>query len=880
MADQNADFSQDYIRSRIASVPYWWHQIELAPGIVTPGKDGSQAKKERLRLPEDLTGKRVLDIGAYDGFFTFECERRGADVTALDNISPNECGFGVAHEILHSNARHLCQSVYDLNLEQHGTFDLVLFLGVIYHLRHPLLALDRIYSICGDLMILESQICDDEFLNPRGQPVSLRSYSPELDASPLAQFYPADELNHDPTNWWSPNLIALQKMIETSGFDPTLVYSDGRRAVFHCKKLPKRPEWVEQTLTPMAENPALADQPEMMIPSTAVQSGEIDLKFNHLIYPQNPYATLNEADYPLDLEGWNSRYPNFERMIDEIQPHLIIEVGSWKGASAIHMAGLLAQKKLPAQIICVDTWLGSADSWQLPQNTESGRNTPLSHGYPTLFYQFLANVKHYGMQNMITPLPQPSLSAARWLRERRVTADLVFIDASHEEDDVYADLQYYWPILREGGAMFGDDYDKLSVSKGVHHFARDLNLAVQPRGKQWAIYKTGSSQPVPQPGSASVQVLPTPIHQLKPGSVHPLIESYLGRTDHQNPRLSVIIAACNTAPFIRRCLDSVLGQTYPHLEILVCDDASTDGTPAIIREYMTSYPDQVKGIFLTENRGVGAARNCAIEQACGEYITCLDSDDFYADPRKLEYELALVMAYREQHGKDVIAYSRVVDVDEDGGYLSEMPLEKIKQGMIFDDVVTLACLPRDYVLRRDILLGCGLYPDWREYEDWDLRIRLSKAHEFHATGIQGTALRQRRGSLITGSRFSALYRLWPIFCASVEKFVPDEQKKEDLSYKFDLTLNEIRNGGSAGDEVRVLRVACAERLKLINELHQAAQDRLDIINRQQSEIQTRDELIQRLTNLSPSLWIYKHLPQSFRQSIKDIWKRINADHSR
>lgn len=87
----NLPLSEDEIRARIASLPYWFHRIEVAPGIVTPGEDDAVLKLQRLDIPEDLSGKRVLDIGVYEGFFSFECERRGAKVVAIDTIAPDAC---------------------------------------------------------------------------------------------------------------------------------------------------------------------------------------------------------------------------------------------------------------------------------------------------------------------------------------------------------------------------------------------------------------------------------------------------------------------------------------------------------------------------------------------------------------------------------------------------------------------------------------------------------------------------------------------------------------------------------------------------------------------------------------------------------------------
>ena len=235
---ESKKLSQDEIQKRIATRPFWWHRIEVAPGIVTPGhKDTLAELKQRIGLPERLDGNTVLDIGAAEGFYSFECERRGAQVTAVDLRNAEDSGFGLVRELIGSRAKHIQCSVYKLDPNQIGQFDLVLFLGVIYHLRYPLLALDILHSICKDTMIIESQICDRCFIKEDGSVTSLEELLPELIDSPLAQFYPENELNDDITNWWAPNQLGLIKMLETSGFKSQVYFSDGVRAVLHCKKV-------------------------------------------------------------------------------------------------------------------------------------------------------------------------------------------------------------------------------------------------------------------------------------------------------------------------------------------------------------------------------------------------------------------------------------------------------------------------------------------------------------------------------------------------------------------------------------------------------------------------------------------------------------------
>lgn len=234
-------WNPEEIREKIASRPQWWHRIEVAPGIFTPGhKDTIRELRERIGLPDRLDGMTVLDIGAAEGFYSFECEKRGATVTAVDQFSSEESGFGLVRELLGSNVKHLHGSIYTLDPNVLGRFDLVLCLGVLYHLRYPLLALDNLYSICRDRIIVESQICDRWYLKTDGTPAAIKEFSSELEQTPMAQFYPDGELNDDPTNWWAPNQIGLVKMLETSGFESEVQFSDGVRVVLHGRKVYRR----------------------------------------------------------------------------------------------------------------------------------------------------------------------------------------------------------------------------------------------------------------------------------------------------------------------------------------------------------------------------------------------------------------------------------------------------------------------------------------------------------------------------------------------------------------------------------------------------------------------------------------------------------------
>ena len=182
---------------------------------------------------------------------------------------------------------------------------------------------------------------------------------------------------------------------------------------------------------------------------------------------------------PLDLTGWNGQSDVFFHLINSVKPNTIIEVGTWKGLSAINMGKTVQRLGLNTQIHCVDTWLGANEFWtRLSHSAE--RNLLLRHGYPQVYYQFLSNVVHMGLQDIILPFPNTSENGFRYFQYHNVTADMIYIDASHEEDDVYRDVKNYFEILNKNGVIFGDDYtnDWPGVVNSVNRFAEENGLTV------------------------------------------------------------------------------------------------------------------------------------------------------------------------------------------------------------------------------------------------------------------------------------------------------------------------------------------------------------------------------------------------------------------
>src|SRR5882672_3671420 len=146
----------------------WYHTIDLGQGVVTRGVDDTPLRLACLDLPASLSGLSVLDVGAWDGFFSLEAERRGAArVVAADHYAwhgvgwgtgAGKAGFQLAREARASRVEDEDIDVMDLSPERVGMFDVVLFLGVLYHLPHPLLALERVASVTGGVLILETVV--------------------------------------------------------------------------------------------------------------------------------------------------------------------------------------------------------------------------------------------------------------------------------------------------------------------------------------------------------------------------------------------------------------------------------------------------------------------------------------------------------------------------------------------------------------------------------------------------------------------------------------------------------------------------------------------------------------------------------------------------
>jgi tRNA (mo5U34)-methyltransferase len=215
-----------------------YHSIDLPDGSVLPGLQSLEHLRWRLGLfglPNDLRGQRVLDIGAWDGWFSFECERRGAEVVAVDCVVLDT--FLEAKRLIGSRVEYLTLDVAELSARRLGRFDIVLFFGVLYHLRHPLLGLEKAVELSTGIALVESFVIAPEH---RGHPA-------------VMEYYERAELGGQIDNWCGPSPECLLSFCRSAGFaQAELLDITNSRASVLCKR-----HWPAPDANPSAAPPQL-----------------------------------------------------------------------------------------------------------------------------------------------------------------------------------------------------------------------------------------------------------------------------------------------------------------------------------------------------------------------------------------------------------------------------------------------------------------------------------------------------------------------------------------------------------------------------------------------------------------------------------------------
>jgi tRNA (mo5U34)-methyltransferase len=186
-----------------------FHSLELGNGLFTPGHATLEVLRrqlEWLHFPEDLTGQSFLDLGSWDGFYAFEAEQRGAErVLATDWFSwqglgwGNKQGFVLAREILGSKVEHMDIDIMDVCPERVGLFDVVLFSGMLYHMRDPIKALQNAASVCKKQLIVETAVGMEDVKEPA------LAYRPRV-------------RGEEQSNHWRPNPALVNLWLKELGF--------------------------------------------------------------------------------------------------------------------------------------------------------------------------------------------------------------------------------------------------------------------------------------------------------------------------------------------------------------------------------------------------------------------------------------------------------------------------------------------------------------------------------------------------------------------------------------------------------------------------------------------------------------------------------------
>ena len=244
--------------------------------------------------------------------------------------------------------------------------------------------------------------------------------------------------------------------------------------------------------------------------------------------------------------------------------------------------------------------------------------------------------------------------------------------------------------------------------------------------------------------------------------------------------LSLIIPNYNNADYLDECMESVLNQVRIPDEVVIIDDASTDHSVEKIKMYEQKYPF-VRGIYNDRNRGVAYSRHYAIVQSKGEYITMLDSDDFFSDPHKLKNEMELIEKWKKEHNEDIIAFSNFALYNPKSGECAPVYLHnyEVPSGGIFFEVITRSKpIPRDFVMKRECYFDVGGFDTTLAiYEDWDLNIRLASKYKFYYTQGMGTAYRVHGSGLSAADYLTHILTIRDVFRKYEHLFADAGEKK-------------------------------------------------------------------------------------------------------
>jgi tRNA (mo5U34)-methyltransferase len=237
------NFTASQIRQRVEQLGPWFHNLELEGVPTAPDHFLGDYPRIKFRhfadaIPADLAGKSVLDIGCNAGFYSLEMKRRGADrVLGIDFDDGYLAQARFAAEVEGADIEFRKLSVYDV-AALGEKFDIVIFMGVLYHLRHPLLALDLIREhVAADLMVFQSMQRGSSDVAPLAENYPFQNYELFEEPTYPKLHFVEERYSDDPTNWWIPNRACVEAMLRSSGF---AILSHPEEEVYICRVAAQR----------------------------------------------------------------------------------------------------------------------------------------------------------------------------------------------------------------------------------------------------------------------------------------------------------------------------------------------------------------------------------------------------------------------------------------------------------------------------------------------------------------------------------------------------------------------------------------------------------------------------------------------------------------
>jgi tRNA (mo5U34)-methyltransferase len=236
---RSSNWTTEQISRRVRELGEWFHNLDLLGVQTAPDHFLGDYPKLKWRnfasaLSEDLRGKTVLDIGCNAGFYSIEMKRRGAErVVSIDFDERYLAQARFAAEVCEAEVEFRLLSVYDVALLGER-FDIVLFMGVLYHLRHPLLALDLLHEhVVGDTLVCQSMLRGSRKVEQLKGDYPFSQTDIFARAGFPLMYFIERRYSHDPTNWWIPNRAGMEAMLRSSGFEIT---AHPEAEVFICKR--------------------------------------------------------------------------------------------------------------------------------------------------------------------------------------------------------------------------------------------------------------------------------------------------------------------------------------------------------------------------------------------------------------------------------------------------------------------------------------------------------------------------------------------------------------------------------------------------------------------------------------------------------------------